>query len=302
MSVQGGHCTSNKVLISLRGASLSPLVFEVDAVKRLRELGILGILTGSLPSATQQNLFLTVPLRLTCEEAVWLVLEGYGKFTQDDKLFQSAVKTINGDEFKQWQIEEERELNEQVEARITIYKNKLAKLGIEEEEDGDVKQNLIQQGVFLETKNSSRLLKNKVNAESIPDDFYVQRALLKKLLDAYTNVDDYLLFKALRNRGYFLSPGGRFGARFIAYPGDPLQFHSHMAIQPALEYYNQPLDLLNLVSGGRLGTGVKKLWVVGGVRYEEIDEELLQDKNKIKLLQLPNPPVSFFSIEWSGFG
>jgi tRNA-splicing endonuclease subunit Sen34 len=72
----------------------------------------------------------------------------------------------------------------------------------------------------------------------------------------------YPLYKHLHDQGYFLSPGLRFGCQLVAYPGDPLRFHSHFLCNGM--DWDQEFDLLDLVGGGRLGTGVKKGFLIGG--------------------------------------
>ncbi|KAK4993387.1 tRNA-splicing endonuclease subunit [Elasticomyces elasticus] len=76
----------------------------------------------------------------------------------------------------------------------------------------------------------------------------------------------YPLFKFLHSRGYFLAPGLRFGCQYMAYPGDPLRYHSHFLCN-GLDW-DQDFDLMELVGGGRLGTGVKKGFLIGGEEQE----------------------------------
>lgn len=87
-----------------------------------------------------------------------------------------------------------------------------------------------------------------------------------------------------------MSPGLRFGCQYCVYPGDPLRFHSHfLAVGKG---WDEEFDLMQLVGGGRLGTGVKKGFLVGGKekRFREVDEgEGGSEKG-----------VRAFSIEWSG--
>ena len=71
------------------------------------------------------------------------------------------------------------------------------------------------------------------------------------------------LHNHLHTPGYTLTPGLRFGAQFSVYPGDPLRFHSHF-LANAYEW-DEEFDLIDLIAGGRLGTGVKKGWMIGGV-------------------------------------
>lgn len=74
----------------------------------------------------------------------------------------------------------------------------------------------------------------------------------------------YTLFSHLHHHPnkYFSTPGLRFGCTFCVYPGDPLRYHSHFL---AVGYdWDEEVDLMDFVGGGRLGTGVKKGWLVGG--------------------------------------
>ncbi|OQO00236.1 hypothetical protein B0A48_14023 [Cryoendolithus antarcticus] len=72
----------------------------------------------------------------------------------------------------------------------------------------------------------------------------------------------YPLYKHLHDKSYFMAPGLRFGCQYMAYPGDPLRFHSHFLCNGM--DWDQEFDLLDIVGGGRLGTGVKKGFLIGG--------------------------------------
>lgn len=59
----------------------------------------------------------------------------------------------------------------------------------------------------------------------------------------------YPLFAYLHSRGFFMTPGLRFGCQYTAYPGDPLRFHSHfLGVGMG---WDEPFDLMRLVGGGR---------------------------------------------------
>lgn len=91
----------------------------------------------------------------------------------------------------------------------------------------------------------------------------------------------YPLYKHLHANSYFLSPGLRFGCQFMAYPGDPLRFHSHFVVTGM--GWDEEIEMRDIVGGGRLGTGVKKAWMVGG-----------EDNDKLGT-------VRTFCVEWGGF-
>jgi len=95
----------------------------------------------------------------------------------------------------------------------------------------------------------------------------------------------YPLFRHMHNKDYFLAPGLRFGCQYMAYPGDPLRFHSHFLCNGMA--WDDEFDLLDIVGGGRLGTGVKKGFLVGGEEGKRPDQDA-------------QGSVRAFCIEWSG--
>ena len=99
----------------------------------------------------------------------------------------------------------------------------------------------------------------------------------------------YPLYKHLHEKDYFLAPGLRFGCQYMAYPGDPLRFHSHFLCKGL--GWDDEFDLLELVGGGRLGTGVKKGFLLGG---EETKPKTSNDQNT------DETDVRAFCIEWAG--
>ena len=290
-------------LVSGSGSVLAPLVFDVDNIKKLRALGICGILTGTLPTATQQNIFLSVPLRLMPEEAMWLYINGHAHFqampgptsAMIDRLLQESRDGI-------YRTAEERLAQSfalQREYKLEQQRLKLQQLGINKataaKSDKDnareaKEMKLMEASLFIETPSRSSLIPDI--HERFGDSQPGIDRLLCILIAQFSNWDNYLLFQALKNEGYVLSPGARFGGKYIAYPGDPLRFHSHLVIRDALHYKNEPIDFLELAAGARLGTTVKKLWVIGAPTKESgCDKELISQDF-----------VSFYSVEWAGFG
>ncbi|KAK0253853.1 hypothetical protein B0A54_15504 [Friedmanniomyces endolithicus] len=114
----------------------------------------------------------------------------------------------------------------------------------------------------------------------------------------------YPLYRHLHSKSYFLMPGLRFGCQYTAYPGDPLRFHSHFLCSGM--GWDEEFDLLDLVTGGRMGTGVKKGYLLGGIakgggkaggrrgRVRESEEE------GIGVGRGEEEVVRTFCIEWGG--
>lgn len=103
----------------------------------------------------------------------------------------------------------------------------------------------------------------------------------------------YPLFKHLHSKDYFLAPGLRFGCQYMAYPGDPLRFHSHFLCNGM--DWDQEFDLLDLVGGGRLGTGVKKGFLIGGEQ-----KKVQEPDGKATATDERSDGVRAFCIEWGG--
>ncbi|CAK7218445.1 tRNA-splicing endonuclease subunit [Sporothrix curviconia] len=73
----------------------------------------------------------------------------------------------------------------------------------------------------------------------------------------------------LANRGYYTTPGLRFGGALSVYPGDPFRYHAHFV---ATTYgWDQPIQLLDIVSQGRLATSVKKGLLIGSAKPAETE-------------------------------
>lgn len=94
----------------------------------------------------------------------------------------------------------------------------------------------------------------------------------------------YALFKHLHDKGYYMMPGLRFGCDYNVYPGDPLRFHAHF--QATSYGWDEEINMMDLTAGGRLGTGVKKGWLVGGGQPQG-------DESK-------TPSARVFCLEWAG--
>ncbi|KAJ0168749.1 putative tRNA-splicing endonuclease subunit tsp-4 [Colletotrichum tanaceti] len=91
------------------------------------------------------------------------------------------------------------------------------------------------------------------------------------------------LHRHLQSKGYFMTPGLRFGADYSVYPGDPLRYHAHFL---ATNYaWDEKIPMLDVVGSGRLGTSVKKGFLFGG-EVTSTDESL--------------PRVRAFCVEWAG--
>lgn len=92
----------------------------------------------------------------------------------------------------------------------------------------------------------------------------------------------YRVFEYLWSKQLYITRGLKFGGDFMAYPGDPMRFHSHYIVL-AMER-DAPLALLDMISKGRLAVNVKKTFVIAGPAEQESCDD-----------------IETFSIQWAGF-
>ncbi|KAF8968371.1 hypothetical protein BDZ97DRAFT_1655256 [Flammula alnicola] len=108
--------------IPLRIANKTAYVWDVDDIAVIRSKHhICGVLTGTLPHLSQQNVFLGVPLVLMPEEAVLLVDIGAAVLVDDP----SAYKQPTISQLQRWSAEQQ----ESIRTQITYMETKTAKEG-----------------------------------------------------------------------------------------------------------------------------------------------------------------------------
>lgn len=295
------------------------LLYDINLVTWLRRThNILGVFIGSLPQSPQQNVFLGLPLELQIEEVRLLVEKGLGFIAADLGVHKKALQSPPAQlaEYKASAYREGVATARAVEKqRLQRTQEALQKFGIRQSTpdiDRTTKSDLRHEGDRDESlfnthrpQNSRQSSTNPAPYSSTPTTSFPpvpspdpQSAVqLPKM-----NGASYALFRHLHSLGYFLTPGLRFGCQFSVYPGDPLRFHSHFLATSA--EWDEEIDLLDIVGGGRLGTGVKKGWLIGGV--EEIhassrkEGSLLQDDEDRASERTTEPKVRTFCIEWGG--
>lgn len=265
-------------------------LFSIDAVTYLRrEHHICGVLTGTLPQAPQQNVFLGLPLELMPEEARLLVERGIAEIVDEAKAHMDSMKMLVGRDRKLYL----QDLKAQGAQAMRLYTNRkeqqreeaLKRLdGRNNVKDGkDSREEMIDSPARLDQSRPEGILRETAVGITPPTSHppLSYNPPAHHLLPPPTVPSSYPLFVHLHSKGYFLSPGLRFGCQYLAYPGDPLRFHSHFLVVSA--DWDRELDLMDIVTGGRLGTGVKKGFLLGGAESDNSDAQ-----------------VRTFSIEWAG--
>lgn len=296
------------------------LLFSIDAVTYIRRVhNIAGVLIGSIPQIPQQNVFLGIPLQLTPEEARLLVEKGAAFVVDDAKVHDEGLRGLSESErfryvsglkregaraarMVQSRKEEKTEKAlERINSRKAVTRSAMIADSREsialEEEDEDSLESMFLSAEPNRVSSPTPSQSTETSTSDIPGyaitptTSYPPLPTPKQSLGLpLPNVpSSYALFAHLHSHGYFLSPGLRFGCQYLVYPGDPLRFHSHF-LATGMQWDDE-IDLLDLVGGGRLGTGVKKGYLIGGVERE--DEDWVDERSR-------EEKVRTFCIEWGG--
>lgn len=269
------HKHIDQALIHISLVAGKPLLFSLDDIKKARELGIVGTLVGTLPAAPQQNLFQGVPLQLMLEECAWLIHHGHAFIVSDKQFIKDLLASLTDDEIAEMEALRQQQLDQERKIKAKEYQQKMVKRGVVNPKQNDA---LLEQALPVTIPDTASHLPNHALLERVySNSTSTQERIIRQLGISSLS---YAVFDTLKSRGYFLASGLRFGTHFIAYPGDPLRFHAHLIVNPI--DYDEDIGLMNVVGGGRLATGVKKLLTIGSTDDEE--------------------EVKFFSIEWAGFG
>ncbi|MCJ1335436.1 tRNA-splicing endonuclease subunit [Bachmanniomyces sp. S44760] len=290
------------------------LLYDIKTITWLRRTyHILGVLIGTLPQIPQQNVFLGLPLELMPEEARLLIELGVAHAVNDTMWHKNGLKTVKPDHLEAYRRGLEREgaiaSREAEKQKLQRTEKALQKLKLDALSSGEQPMVLEPddtESLFGTTPAARRSSTPATETQSLspapswsitPTTSYPPLPVPpnnKPLELPQVKPSSYALFNHLHGLGYFISPGLRFGCQFLVYPGDPLRFHSHFLSVSA--DWDEEIDLLDLVGGGRLGTGVKKGWLIGG--NEEVDsEDLRRDAEED---DTKSNRVRTFCIEWAG--
>lgn len=292
------------------------MLYDIDTITWLRRAqNILGVLIGTLSQSPQQNVFLGLPLELQPEEARLLVDKRLAVIVNDLDWHKRDWTSKNIDQLDSMRTDMYKKgmdiARGYQKSRQTRTHKALKKIRDQEDPVGDKRSNAtptsetadhtFEEALFGEpltrdntvTPGTSLLKSDDSDLVPWTTTSTTSYPPLTQPGDAppqalpKVRASSYALFGHLHGLGYFMSPGIRFGCQFAVYPGDPLRFHSHFL---SMSYdWNEEVNLLELIGGGRLGTGVKKGWLIGG--REELNESHEDENGK---------NVRTFCIEWGG--
>lgn len=303
------------------------LLFDPPTVAYARRThNVIGVLVGTIPNLSQQNVFLGIPLELQPEEARVLVEQGHAYVVDDAAVHRKGFQEMSREDrlaYLRDMDEKGAEMSREVVRRAHERSEQvLREKGLRPSKKGNESTPNDAGSLFDGDGPPPPVVKapeKKLEATYItPTTSYppLPKPEPSHTLGLPAVPKSFPLFRYLHSKGYFMMPGLRFGCHYSVYPGDPLRFHSHF-LATGLGW-DEEFDLLDIVGGGRLGTGVKKAYLiggeeVGGKKVEDTStpiappapswnpalrpnrEEKLQKKARVEV-----EPVRAFSIEWAG--
>lgn len=306
------------------------LVFEVKDVASLRrDHCICAVFIGTTPQNPTQNVFSGLPIELLAEEAKLLVDKG-AAYIVDDAVSHLTHLSSMDPAAKQAYIQSlrtrrqtiSRVLNEQDAARkregAKMREKQKSKRAPARSDTPPVDEAPILPPTPPAEINDEALppskgladLEESLFSHSLPEQesSLVSKALANtksRHITPTTSIDmlldptahtvsieaprSYPFYRHLNSRGFYITPGIRFGADYSVYPGDPFRYHAHFM---ATSFdWDEDITMLDLVSGGRLGTGVKKGFLIGGQAPPDSSRGAEDDSSVDR--------VRAFTLEWA---
>ncbi|KAF2645361.1 tRNA-intron endonuclease [Massarina eburnea CBS 473.64] len=281
------------------------LLFDVNVISYARRThNITGVLIGTIPNLSQQNVFLGIPLELQPEEARVLVEQGHAFIVDDAEVHRKGMMAMSREQRLKLLREMDREGMELAKAESRKAEERSTKalkekgLTRKEKKSDESNSSAAVEGSETslfdskgETPTAVSVSEKKLEPVPItPTTSYPP--LTTPSANAASQLPDvpksYPLFRYLHSKGYFTMPGLRFGCHYSVYPGDTLRFHSHY-LATGLDF-DEEFELQDVIGGGRLANRVKKAYLIGGEVTSENDKEAEGDEIA---------PVRTFSIEWA---
>lgn len=312
-------------ITSVGGRFLVFEVKDVAALRR--DHCICAVFVGTTPQNPNQNVFSGLPIELIAEEAKLLVEKGAAYVVDDCTSHLSQLSSMDRatraaylqslktrrklfQKVANEQHEEKKKIGEKMKANSLAKKQakRAAKASQENPEKSQTPLELREaakigseqlandeasfpEDALFSSAPSNKKTPRSCSSANVPMQHLTPTTSLDMLADlgAYTMSIDtprsYPLYKHLNAKGYYITPGIRFGADYSVYPGDPFRYHAHFM---ATSYgWDEEIVVLDLVTGGRLGTGVKKGFMIGGAPSQAQEED--DDADRLRA----------FTIEWA---
>lgn len=250
------------------------LIFDPEAAALARrEYNISGTLAGTTPQQPTQNIFLGLPIEVRPEEADALVRLGAAYVVDTATAHRVALQSLSADAVsRKTYVEYLR--RRKLAARQAVVERNVRKAAQVADRLGRPRfspnealtlPGAGQLNYVPTTGTQSRPHARQADAHVTSLTLVSSSGPIPGIADhqlSNTRKTGGALCRCLQACGYYTTPGLRFGAQYSVYPGDPLRFHAHFM---ANEYeWDDTIAILDVVSGGRLATAVKKSFLLGG--------------------------------------
>lgn len=204
------------------------LVFDKNHAAELRRRRIVGQLVGSPPSLSQQIVTSSLPYHLS-QYAANLALE---------LRLATIHKLVEHD-------------NATIEQNVTDYEASLSSLMEEAKREHFERRKLELRRRNIEP-SESRLgtfddTRMKLTVGAMPKSNYQLQKMdnteLQPIFDRLLGDKKTTVYRDLYQRGFYITSGAKFGCDFLAYPGDPVLYHSKFALRIMPELAGGSIDL-----------------------------------------------------------
>ncbi|KAB5576521.1 PAXNEB protein-domain-containing protein [Coniochaeta sp. 2T2.1] len=257
------------------------LVFDLqDVVYLRRHHNICAVFVGTMPQNPTQNIFMGLPVELLAEEASVLVNKGAAYIADDAVEHLSRLSAMDPASRKAYL---QSLKTQRGKAQMAIDEEKAAR-------SAEAKAR------HLGTQAKKKQQQSEPAVIAAAEEESITPGTSALLVEGNTELSPAVvpkpspLFAHLNSKGYFITPGLRFGGDYSVYPGDPFRFHAHFM---ATSYeWEEEITMLDLVASGRLGTAVKKGYMLGGQKPREVGDA----RGDV----VDGGEVRAFCMEWAG--
>ena len=279
------------------------LVFGANATDEIRtRYRIVGNLVGCLPQATRQTVFSGLPLALLAEEVELLISKGAASVIEMPvemivaAMTEGIKRTFENHEEESYlgQVKEHREgRKKEIESRMNCgavarkrRRTKTANVKIHQKDAGSIIRDAV-----AKIKDISR---ERALLQSFMESPFATLPLSHTWTPSQRGSPRLqqcrkLAFFDLWHRGFFLTDGAKFGADFLAYPGDPIRYHAQNVVvcfesHEELERMRKKVSESDLLGHSRLGTAVNKTVLFAYVLIDMSRREV----------------IKYLSLQWTG--
>jgi tRNA-splicing endonuclease subunit Sen34 len=299
------------------------LVFDPESICKLQEANrICGHLIGSLANNVRQNEYYGSPLMLTNEEAKLLIVYLNAASLYKDNTSQCLSSNTHSNSMKieyekyldQFYTEQNEKYKEKrlvelaplkskiIDGKRKSLQNKIEKLKLESQTSQTIETltKLNEDMKALNENHCDSLFANEIKNISKVDmltEIFLLTPKFLKIANHGSNLSNellftitshlnykYVIFKDLWTRGYYLTPGAKFGGDYLVYCGHPSLYHSTYILLCLTVNDFRNMKTRQLIHFGRMSTSVKKTFLLACVHTDK---------------PTSNEEVVFVRIEWS---